>query len=276
MSLEYKLGIFRYSKTYTFKFSKDSVRRKDDDDDITFNHHLNFIFPQFRGLDAEVFGEYSIHSINYLKKEWSAANNTENGYLLGLNFIYKPSERFTISEWLRANAEVFDYFYKRSHLNDPPAYNRRFSSVCTGTWKITDRWELNGRWDENYDDDGVWNGHDYFDTTRPDSLGTDFYAIMNKFTRYSIELGLVMVGQKFRIENGCRLEDEYNRFYQDSAYQTKDNGVGYKVEPFTVFVFNYHRFSLRGRIARLFNTLAPDKLVFRKNWDIHISGQATW
>jgi len=274
MLLEYKLGIFRDSKTYTFGYS--DIRKNDDDDAITLNHHLNFKFPQFHGLDAEMFGEYSVYTLNYLKKERSTANYNEDGYLMGLNLTYKPSERFILSERVTADAELFDYFYKKSHLNDPPPYKRRFSSLCKGAWKISDVWELNGRWDENYYDNGVWNGHEYFDSTRPDSLGTDYYAINNKTTGYSVELGLAMARKKFRIESGCRLEDVYARYYSNNTYLTNNGGKGYIVEPFTEFLFKYNWLSLKGRIARIINTLAPDKGVFRKNWDIHLAGQAAW
>ena len=278
ISLQYKLVVFRDSKTYTFEYINNfqSHRKGADDDAITLNHHLGAKLQQFHGLDAELYGEYSVYTETYLKKEMSSANHTENGYSLGLNVTYKPSERFILSERVRADAEVFDYFYKQSHLNDPPPYNRRFSSLCTGTWKINDRWELNGRWDENYYDDGVWNGSEYFDYTRPKSWGVDYYGIMNKTTKYSVELGLAMVRKKFRIESGCRLEDVFARYYSNNAYQSNDRGIGYIVEPFTEFLFEYHWLSLRGRIARMINTLSPDKWAFRKNWDIHIAGQARW
>jgi len=278
ISLEYRLVVFRDSKTYTFEYINNfqSHRKGADDDAITLNHHLGAKLQQFHGLDVELYGEYSVYTETYLKKEMSSANNTEDGYSLGLNLTYKPSERFMLSERVRADAEVFDYFYKQSHLNDPPPYNRRFSSLCTGTWKINDRWELNGRWDEGYFDYGVWNGSAYFDSTRPTSWGVDYYAITNKSTRYSVELGLAMVGKKFRIESGCRLEDIFDRSYRNNAYQIKGEDIGYKVEPFTEFLFDYHWLSLRGRIARMINTQATDKWVFRKNWDIHIAGQASW
>ena len=274
ISLAYTLSIFRDSKTFTFGYS--GIRNNFDQDAITLNHHLSIQFPQFHGLDAGAFGEYSVYALNYIKKAQSAANQTEDGYCIGFNLVYKPTERFTLSERIRADAEIFDYIYKRSHLDDPPPYNRKFQSLCMGVWKINEQWELNGRWDENYDDDGVWNGHEYFNSTRPDSLGTDYYAIIDKSTRYSVELGLAMVRQKFRIESGLRFEDEYNRSFSGRAYQTSDNGIGYKVEPFTEFSFRFHWLSLKGRIARLINTLAPDKAVFRKNWDIHLAGQAAW
>jgi hypothetical protein len=281
MSLEYKLGMFRDSKTYNFYIldsilPKDTIRRYDDDDAITVNHLLNFKFPQFHGVDAEVYGEYSVYSLNYLKKQRSAANQTENGYLLGLNLSYKPSERFMLSERATADAELFDYLYKKSHLNEPPPYKRRFSSLCMGVWKISDSWEINGRWDENYYDDGVWNGHEYFDSTRADSLGTDYYAINNKTTDYSVELGLAMVQKKFRIESGCRLQDVYARYFSNNTYLTNNGGKGYIVEPFAEFLFTYNWLSLKGRIVRIINTLAPDKAVFRRNWDIHLAGQAAW
>jgi hypothetical protein len=279
MSLEYKLGLFRDSKTYTFEYSNNGVsyHKQDDVDAITLNHRCCLKLPLFHGLDtAEAYGEYSVYTLNYLKKERSSANLTEDGYRLGLNLMHKPSERFMLSERLAADAEVFDYFYKQTHLNDPPPYKRRFSSLCTGVWKIGGMWELDGRWDENYYDDGVWNGRAYFDTTRPDSLGVDYYAIKNKTTDYSVELGLAMVRKQFRIEGGCRFADIFARHFNGQQYQTDNMGVGYMVEPFTEAQFQYRRFSLKGRIVRLINTLAMDKLVFRKNWDIHIVGQAAW
>ena len=122
----------------------------------------------------------------------------------------------------------------------------------------------------------MWNGSEYFDYTRPKSWGVDYYGIMNKTTKYSVELGLAMVRKKFRIESGCRLEDVFARYYSNNAYQSNDRGIGYIVEPFTEFLFEYHWLSLRGRIARMINTLSPDKWAFRKNWDIHIAGQARW
>jgi hypothetical protein len=278
MSMKYTFSIFRDSKTYDFTYSDSSVRKYDDDDIITMNHHLDFIFPQFRGLNVDAFGDYSVRTENYIKKVRSAANKTKNGYWLGLNVTYRPSERFMLSERIAADAEMDDYFYKKSHLNDPPSYNRRFSSMCTGLWKINDCWELSGRWDENYNDEGVWNGHEYFDSARASSLGTDYYAVVNKVTIYSVELGLAMVRKMFRIESGCRLEDNYIRNFVDSTrtYGTQSGGIGYKLEPFVDFRMSFHRFSIRSRVARLINTLAPDKAVFRKNWDINIAGQAVW
>jgi hypothetical protein len=276
MSLEYKLSIFRNSETYPFGFFRDSVRNDNDDDAITLNHHCDFKFPRFRGLDAEAFGEYAINTINYLKKKRSSGNRTEDGYLLGLNLVYNPSERFSLSERIAAEADIIDYFYKRSHLNDPPSYNRRFSSLCMGAWKITDQWELHGRWDENYNDYGVWNGHEYFDTTRADSLGTDYYAITNKATTYSVELSLAMIRRSFHIESGCRLSDVFARSYKKNLYVIDDDDQGYIVEPFMEFMFQYNWLSLRGRIVRLVNTLAPDNWAFKKNWDIHFTGQASW
>ena len=145
-------------------------------------------------------------------------------------------------------------------------------------WKINEYWKLDGRWDENYNDDGVWNGHEYFDSTRASSLGTDYYAVVDKITIYSVELGLAMDRKMFRIESGCRLEDNYIRNFVDSTrtYVTQSGGIGYKLEPFVDFKILYRRFSIRSRVARLINTLASDKAVFRKNWDIHIAGQAVW
>jgi hypothetical protein len=124
--LNYRLGIFRDSKTFTFEYS--SVHNNYDQDAITLNHHVGLQFPRFRGLDAEAFGEYTLYTLNYLKKEQSAANYSEDGYILGMNLTYKPSERFTLSERITADAEIRDYFYKQSHQNDPPPYKRRFSS----------------------------------------------------------------------------------------------------------------------------------------------------
>jgi hypothetical protein len=281
-SLEYKLSVIRYSKTYIpYTDQGISIRNDADVDAITLNNHLGVKLKRFHGLDAELYGEYSVTTLNYLKEQLSKANQTEDGYCLGLNLMYKPSERFTLSERVKADAEVFDYFYKQSHINDPPPYKRRFSSLCTGTWKITSIWELNGRWDESYYDDGVWNGSAYFDANRPESLGVNYYAIKDKTTDYSVELGLAMVKKLFHtdsmhIEAGCRLHDIFARFFNGSTYETDERGIGYLMEPFSELLFRYRRFSLTGRVTRMFNTLAADRWVFRKNWDIHIMGQAAW
>jgi hypothetical protein len=274
ISLAYTLSIFRDSKTFGPGYS--DIRNNYDQDAVTLNHHVGLQFPRFHGLDAEVYGEYSVYTLNYIKKEQSRANQVEDGYCLGLNMVFKPMERFTLSERIRADAEIFDYIYKRNHIGDPPPYRRKFSSLCMGVWKISKRWELNGRWDEDYNDDGIWNGHEYFNAARPDSLGTDYYAIIDKSTRYSVELGLALNGKKFRVESGCRFEDIFNRSFADSSYVSTDAGIGYKVEPYTEFSLSFHWLSLKGRIARLINTLAPDKWMLRKNWDMHITGQAVW
>jgi hypothetical protein len=282
-SLEYKLSVLRDSKTYTFTYTDQgrSISKPADEDAITLNNHLGVKLKRVYGLDAELYGEYSVTTLNYLKKELSAANQTEDGYSLGLNLMYKPSERFTLNERVKADAQVFDYFYKQSHLDDPPPYKRRFSSLCTGTWKINGLWELNGRWDESYYDDGVWNGSAYFDSTRPQSLGVNYYAVKDKTTDYSVELGLAMVKKLFHadtmhIEGGCRLHDVFARFFNGRTYEADDQGIGYLVEPFFELLFKYRRFSLTGRVTRMFNTLDPDRWIFRKNWDIHIVGQAAW
>ncbi|MBN2188995.1 MAG: hypothetical protein JW699_06045 [Chitinispirillaceae bacterium] len=278
MALEYTLGIFRNSRTYTFCFSPDSVRNYNDDDAITLNHQGRFKLPRFRAIEAEAFGAYSVNITNYLKKEdgRSSENRTEDGYLLGLDCSYRPSERFSLSERITAEADIIDYFYKQSHLNDPPPYKRRFSSLCRGTWKMTDHWELHGRWDENYNDYGVWYGHEYLDTARADSLGTDYYAIMNKATTYSVELSLARVRDRYRLESGCRLSDVFARSYRENAYVIDVEEQGYVIEPFLEFTVQYRRFSLRGRVVRLVNTLASDNRAFKKNWDIHVAGQASW
>ena len=68
---------------------------------------------QFHGLGAELYGEYSVTTLNYLKKELSAANQTEDGYSLGLNFTYKPSERFTLSERVKPMHRFLIIFISR-------------------------------------------------------------------------------------------------------------------------------------------------------------------
>ena len=89
-------------------------------------------------------------------------------------------------------------------------------------------------------------------------------------------MGLAMVKKLFRIEGGCRFHDVFARHYNGKFYQTDDEGIGYLVEPYTDLLLQYRRFSLNGKIIRMINTLAADRWIFRKNWDIHVVGQAAW
>jgi hypothetical protein len=109
-SADYKLSLFRDSKTYPFGYMEGGIekRNNDDNDRITINHHFGLQRRQFHGLDAELFGEYSNYVINYLHKERSAANATENGYRIGVHCRYQPSERLLFDEKISADAEITD------------------------------------------------------------------------------------------------------------------------------------------------------------------------
>ncbi len=281
---EYKLSLFRDSKTYNFSYTDAGIEKRnyDDNDRITVNHHLGIQRQQFHGFDAELFGEYSTYIINYVHKERSAGNATENGYRVGLHCRYQPLERLMLDEKVSADAEITDYLYSEVHrgdslLNgfDPPPSQRRFSSLFTGQWEIGRSWVLDGRWIESYYDKGKWYGREYLAV---DTLRSDYYAIETKTVEYTVELALSWVRQSMRVKSGCLFRDNYDRSFndRDRQYEPVSNGQGYFLEPFAETQLLFRHFTLKGRIARMVNTLAPDRGQLSKNWDIHLVGSALW
>jgi hypothetical protein len=278
MQMTYKLTAYRDSRTYTFRYFEngDSARNNDDNDRITVNNRVGISISQWNGIDAEAYGEYSAYTLNYLKKERSADNYTEDGFRLGLNLQYRPSERFFIEERVSADAEISDYLYKQTHLDpfDPPPYKRRFVSLFSTVWNPFDGWELHGRWVENLYDNGYWYGREY---RREDSLKevSNFYAIQNKTIDYTLEAGCAMVRTIFRLEGGCLFREIYDQQFEENKYISRLI-EGHTVEPYTEFRLMYKAFSLKGRITRMIKTEASDIWQFRKNWDITIIGTALW
>jgi hypothetical protein len=284
MQMTYKLSAYRDSRTYTFSYKYDSdnngisdtICNNDDNDRITVNNHLGISCSQFHGMDAEAYGEYSIYTLNFLKKERSADNYTENGFRLGLNLQYRPSERFFIDERISADTEISDYLYKQMHLDpfDPPPYKRRFASLLSTVWNPFDGWELHGRWVENLYDNGFWYGSEY---RKGDSLKkvSGFYAIENKTIDYTLEAGCAMVRTIFRLEVGCLFREIYDQRFEENEYRSRLI-EGHIVEPYTEFRLMYKAFSLKGRVTRMIKTEDEDLWQFRKNWDITIMGTALW
>ncbi|MBN1130544.1 MAG: hypothetical protein JXA71_16245 [Chitinispirillaceae bacterium] len=277
--LKYTLSAFRDSRTYTFSYIEDTerVRNSDDNDRITFNHHAGIAVTSFHGLDAELYGEYSLYTLNYIQKERSGDNYSEDGYRVGLNCVYRPSERFSIDERITADAEITDYLYKQAHREpfDPPPYLRRLTSILTSVWQVSDGWELRGRWLENAYDKGRWYGREYRNN---DSLRekNDYYAVETKTIDYTVELSCAMVRKAYRVEGGGLVRDIFEQRFNGADYEVNDLGIGYIIEPFVTFHLAVGRFLLRGRITRMINTEASDRWEARKNWDIQIVGSATW
>jgi hypothetical protein len=285
LQVTYKLSAYRDSRTYTFSYKYDSnndgipdtIRNNDDNDRITVNNHLGISRSQFHGMDAEVYGEYSTYTLNFLKKERSADNYTEDGFRLGLNLQYRPSERFFIDERISADAEISDFLYKQVHIDpfDPPPYKRRFASLFSTVWNPFDGWELHGRWVENLYDNGYWYGREYRKKDAQRETG-DFYAIENKTIDYTLEAGCAMVRTIFRLEGGCLFREIYDQRFEENVYRTSRLTEGHVVEPYTEFRLKYRSFSLKGRVTRMIRTRAEDIWQFRKNWDITIMGSAVW
>ena len=278
MQVTYKLSAYRDSRTYSFRYMEngDSVRNNDDNDRITINNRTGISISQWQHIDAEVYGEYSTYTLNFLKAERSADNYTEDGFRLGLNLQYRPSERFFIDERISADAEISDYLYKQMHLNpfNPPPYKRRFVSLFSTVWNPFDGWELHGRWMENLYDNGYWYGREY---RAEDSLKnvSDFYAIENKTIDFTLEAGCAMVRTIFRLEGGCLFREIYDQRFEENEYRSRLID-GHIVEPYTEFRLMYKAFSLKGRVTRMIKTEADDIWQFRKNWDITIMGTALW
>jgi hypothetical protein len=278
IQVTYKLSAYRDSRTYTFRYMEngDSVRNNNDNDRITVNNRAGISISQWHTIDAELYGEYSSYTLNYLKAEHSADNYTEDGFRFGLNLQYRPSERFFIDERISADAEISDYLYKQVHLNpfSPPPYKRRFVSLFTTVWNPIDGLELHGRWVENLYDNGYWYGREY---RTEDSLKnvSDFYAIENKTIDYTLEAGCAMVRTIFRLEGGCLFREIYDQRFEENEYHSRLID-GHIVEPYTEFRLMYKAFSLKGRVTRMIKTGAADKWQFRKNWDITVMGTALW
>jgi hypothetical protein len=275
---QYTLSALRNSFTYTFSYKENdsSVRKGNDQDLITINHHLGLTAEQFHAFNIEMYGELSEYVVNYLKSQQSSKNNTQNGYRLGFRLAYLPSERFHIDEHLIANAQITDYLYKESHL-DPltrPPYSREFLSLCSGAWKIGGPWELAGRWTETYDDNGMWYGSQYLPDTAPGAVRSDYYAVTRKSLNYSIQLSVAVGSGRKRLETGCVLREDYSKRFVGSTYASIYNG--YNIEPFSELKLGFKHFGLNARAARLINTYAIDRWAIGKNWDVHIMGQGTW
>ncbi len=280
LSLEYSLSAFRDSKTYTFRYQdwSDTVQNNDDNDRITVTHLAGLVAEDAGGWNARLYGELSEHIVNYLKRERSAQNISEQGYRLGLNFSRDFFGTFSFEEKIVADAQSSEYLYKTPRtLSGMPAYQRSLSSFCSGKWRFADTWELLGIWNESYYDNGRWFGRDYFDSSAINSAGRiDYYAIDEKNTDYSLEFGLAKKTGRYFIEGGCRVQDVFNRRFTSMKYENVSLENGYTIEPFAVILLTYNRLAFKGRVSRIINTLERDKWELSRNWDIRVVGQASW
>jgi len=294
--IEYKLSAFRDSKTFTYsyvdKIPSVPFRSHDDNDLITINHHLGLLRLGHLAANAdtaELFGEYSTYTINYLNSLSSFNNSTQDGYRIGLNVKLHPSERFSIGERIAGDAEVSSFLFPKIYpspsqsgdtiLHDlPPPYQRRLSSICAGKWRFAETWELGGRWNETYNDNGLWEGKEYFKPSQVESMRTDYYGITDKSVEYSVDFSLAKVKDSLRIEVGCRYQ---NGFKADYAFSQKDyvvenDPLRKSINPYIDILLNYRHVSFKGRIVRMFYTMASDRWNIGHNWDIHVAGQASW
>lgn len=276
---EYKLSAFRDSKTYTFKYIErrngagngaDTVRNTNDNDRITINNHFGFVARNLKTFDLELFGELTKYTLNNLRQEQSVDNLIENGYKVGTTIGYKPLEILSFNESIVADAEISDYLYKQIHktINDPPPYQRRVFSTCTGIWKPLSAWEVKSKWNQSYYDNGKWYGAKYRDTGR-----IDYYAIERKTTDYSVELSLAKVGSFSRFEGGLLYQNISGQQFRNTDYRRVDRSIA---EPFFEMHLKQHRLSINARMARMINLQEQNQWEIRNNWDVHLIGQATW
>lgn len=281
---EYKLSLLRDSKTYDFHYPFGGIEKRNfgDNDRITINHHLGISRQRTNRLGAELYGDYSEYIINYLFKENSAKNATENGYRIGLNSTYAPCSPVLFSENVSCDAEITDYRYIVAHRGDstltnfdPPPAQRMFSSLFTGLWKIGNNWEVDGKWIERYCDRGKWYGREYLSV---DTLRSNYYAVDTKTLEYSVEFAIALMLPQLRVKGGGMFRDNndltFNNIKRD--YEQAEGGISYFMEPFVEVQSNFRHFSLKGRVARMFNKLTSGQWEPGRNWDLHLVGSAQW
>ncbi|MBD3346749.1 MAG: hypothetical protein GF401_16965 [Chitinivibrionales bacterium] len=252
MGVEYEFGISRYSKTYSDSEYVNNVLYKGDNDFDQINqyHNGHVVVLSHAKCSVDVFGGGSSNLSHWLKAKRSGANVMDRFYRAGIHVGFYPSDKFSFDETFFAVAENSEYEHPEVHRTpfDPPSYQRKFPSRFKFRWNISDKARLSLNWDLIIDDNGYWDGKEYYDSL-PESF-EEKYRRQNKTLEQNIDIMLSLSPlQQFSFDMGTEFEDVYLQEWEPVADKWLVNplGRGYLFAPYlnAGVIGKKHRFQLQ-------------------------------
>ncbi len=205
-----------------------------DRDRLTSSHRLTFTAGQWSRFDAEIYGESTHYTLQYLQSHQSSRNRSDEGQRVGLLVSIKPLPVLELKEYAAAEAKRSDYHFREFYTEPqftPPWYSRALSSATTVRWQLSERYNFKVGWDKRYSDYGHWYGQEYMvEELRVDStLRTDYYAIVGKSMLHSIDMSVNYEKERFNAQLGTKAIEIHDKIW-DRVYGTGKKGV--IVEPY--------------------------------------------